>query len=65
MIAIIQKSIENSIFKVFNDKKFKIQTKQCKNLYQSKNTSKKIVSEILIQLEKGINIQKQFYDKKK
>ena len=60
-----KKSIENSIFKVFNDKNFKTQTKKCKNLYQSKNTSKKIVSEILIQLESGINIQKQFYDKKK
>lgn len=60
-----KKSIENSIFKVFNDKKFKIQTNKCKNLYQSKNTSKKIVSEILRQIKTGINIQKQFYDKKK
>ena len=60
-----KKSIENSIFMVLNDKKFKIQNNKCKNLYQSKNTSKKIVLEILRQIKKGINIQKKFYDKKK
>ena len=59
-----KKSIQNSISKVLNDKKFSLQVSKCKNLYQSKNTSKKIVNEILNQLKKGINIQKIFYEKK-
>lgn len=57
-------SIRNSIFKVLNNKKFKQQTRKCKNLYQSKNTSSRIVSEISRQLKKRISIQKIFYDKK-
>ena len=59
-----KKSIKNSILRVLSDKKFLLQVKKCKNLYQSKNTSKKIVQEILNQLKRGVNIQKIFYEKK-
>ena len=44
-----KKSIENSIFKVFNDKKFKIKLKNVR--YINQKILLKIVSEILIQLE--------------
>ena len=59
-----KKSIENSIYKVLNDKKYKHEVSKCKNLYQGINTTNKIVSKIINKLNIGINIQKKFYDKK-
>ena len=53
-----KKSIENSIYKVFNDKKYKHEVSKCKNLYQGINTTNKIVSKIINKLNIGINIQK-------
>lgn len=57
-----KKSIENSIHKVLNDKKYKIKVNKCKNLYQGINTTNKIVSIIINKLNKEINIQKKFND---
>ena len=57
-------SINKSIKKILYDKKFKKLLKMTKNLYEGKNTSKKIVKKIEDALRKGLSIQKKFYEKK-
>ena len=63
-MQLFKKSIENSIYKVFNDKKYKHEVSKCKNLYQGINTTNKIVSKIINKLNIGINIQKNSMIKK-